>query len=277
MNEARADFAQLPENSWPAAPPPARESWSATTIIFLIGLAFAAHLALIFIFADKKNPVPRAATNVPQLQIADVDNELIALDDPTLFALPHANDFATAFWQRPPADAAKPFGWREPPRYLPVAAHDLGTLLGAFVQTNPPVKFALDFQPPPLFTELASPVFSASPVSSFEIAGDLAERDLLNRLDSPALAADGALPNNLPPLPGNDVIAPSRVQVLADAAGQIISAVLLETSGSATADAKALELARNARFAPAAQMTFGEMIFNWHTLPANAKPSTTLP
>ena len=80
-----------------------------------------------------------------------------------------------------------------------------------------------------------------------------------------------------PPLPGNDVIAPSRVQVLADAAGQIISAVLLETSGSATADAKALELARNARFAPAAQMTFGEMIFNWHTLPANAKPSTTLP
>jgi len=81
-------------------------------------------------------------------------------------------------------------------------------------------------------------------------------------------------PVPVPSLPYNDVIAPSRVQVLVDAAGNVGSAVLLppdnplESAGHYdAADRRALELARAARFAPAPSLTFGRLIFNWHTVP----------
>ena len=65
---------------------------------------------------------------------------------------------------------------------------------------------------------------------------------------------------NLPSLPWNDVIAPSRVQVLVDAAGNVVSAVLLPSDNAAEAagradigDTNALQIARALRFAPASQ------------------------
>jgi hypothetical protein len=70
------------------------------------------------------------------------------------------------------------------------------------------------------------------------------------------------------------VIAPSKVQVLASAAGDVVSAVLLPSDNSAeaaahydAADQRALELASTARFAPAKNLTIGQMIFNWRTIP----------
>ena len=66
----------------------------------------------------------------------------------------------------------------------------------------------------------------------------------------------------------NDVIAPSKVQVLVDEAGNGASVVVLESSGLPEADQRALRLARNLRFAPAPALTFGEITFRWHTLPA---------
>jgi TonB family protein len=63
------------------------------------------------------------------------------------------------------------------------------------------------------------------------------------------------------------VIAPSVVQVLVDPSGDVASTALLESSGFKDADDKALELARAARFAPSSQLTLGELIFNWHTVP----------
>ncbi len=68
----------------------------------------------------------------------------------------------------------------------------------------------------------------------------------------------------------DDVIPPSRVQLLVDQNGNIDSAVLLESSGDDAADQQALGLARALRFAPADKPMFGEIIFNWHTVPASA-------
>ncbi len=82
---------------------------------------------------------------------------------------------------------------------------------------------------------------------------------------------------SVPSLPYNDVIPPSQVQVLVDAAGKVVSAVLLppdnllESAGHYdAADRRALELARAARFAPAPRLTFGRLIFNWHTVPVTS-------
>jgi TonB family protein len=57
---------------------------------------------------------------------------------------------------------------------------------------------------------------------------------------------------------------------LVDPAGNVVSAILLESSTFDAADQRALQLARNLRFAPAPRLMLGEIIFNWHTVPTNA-------
>jgi hypothetical protein len=84
-----------------------------------------------------------------------------------------------------------------------------------------------------------------------------------------------------------DVLTNTVVHVVVDGRGQTISSVLLPPgSGSREADQYALEQARAARFEsiepsgprsppnPTPQLTSGEMIFQWHTLPM---PATNAP
>ena len=113
--------------------------------------------------------------------------------------------------------------------------------------------------------------------STLNLRGDLARRPLLEPLD-------------LTNWPASDLISPSKVQVLVDAAGRVISAALLPPDyvpdymkdaeiHDDNADQRALELARAARFAPGSQITVGQMIFNWHVVPTpatrtNASPKT---
>ena len=248
------------------------EGWSRSRWIFLIAFVLAAHVAFIFIFGTKKQIVSRAVKNVPQLQLADDASELIALDDPTLFALPHANDFASAVWLRTPTNVPPDFRWTVPMNWLTLDAEKLGATFNQFMQTNQFAEFQPDFKPEPQLAEPVLPVESAPPQNStLNIFGELKSRRLLNQV-------------NVPSLPYNDVIAASRVQVLVDPAGNVFSTVLLPSENSAeesgrydVADQRALELARTARFAPAAQLTFGELIFSWHTVPAAATNTNANP
>ena len=100
--------------------------------------------------------------------------------------------------------------------------------------------------------------------TTLQITGELAQRPLLTAV-------------TLPSLPWNDVIAPSKVQALVDPAGNVFSPVLLpsdsalEDAGrSEVGDSNALVIVRSLRFAPAPRLTFGEIIFHWHTVPTNA-------
>ena len=241
----------------PLAEQPPDESWGLTRWIFLIAFVFAAHFAFVFLFGSRKVPVPRAVTNVPQFQLADNSSELIALTDPTLFALPHLDDFAPADWLRPPAITQPSFRWTEPPSFLPPAPESLGMAFVAFVQTNSLATFPLDFKPAPQLTAPEAVIESALPQNStLKFLGALAQRPLQNPIVVPTLA-------------WNDVIAPSRVQLLVDAEGKVVSTVLLQSSEYDVADQKALALARAARFVPATGLMFGELLFNWHTVPTN--------
>jgi TonB family protein len=74
----------------------------------------------------------------------------------------------------------------------------------------------------------------------------------------------------LPSWPYADVLAPSVVQAVVDAPGNVVSTVLLSPSGYDAADQRALELARAMRFTPSSHLTIGRMIFNWHTVPPPA-------
>ena len=187
------------------------------------------------------------------------------MNDPTLFALPHRKDFASAIWL--PAPALKPpsFRWTEPPCELPLSADELGLAFNQFMQTNRFAGFELQLKPPVKLSAPGLPVESAlAQTSTLQIQDDLAQRRLLD-------------PINLPSWPYANVIAPSKVQLLVNEAGDVVSAVLLPPDSGYTAadqydqaDQRALELARAARFAPASRLTVGRMIFNWHTVPPPA-------
>jgi len=241
--------------------PAGKNPWPRSRWLTWIALVFAAHIALIFAFGGRNPIVPRAVKDAPVLNLADAADERLALNDPTLFALPHRRDFASA--SRKQMSVEQPsFRWTEPPSWLPLSAEQLGTVFNEFMQTNSFPGLELQLKP---LLKLSAPGLPIEPVlaqtSTLLSEGDIAQRPLLN-------------PVNVPSLPYNDVIAPSKVQVLVDPVGSVISTVLLPSdnpleaaSHSADADRRALELARAARFAPGPRLTFGRLIFNWHTVP----------
>jgi hypothetical protein len=254
-----------------AGPKPPGEGWSRRRWLTLIALVFAAQVGFIFALGERHFAPPRAVANVPQLTLADSSSELLALDDPTLFVLPHENDFASAVrWQTLVAPQPS-FRWIEPPGELPLAAESLGAMFGRFMQTNQFAQSPPDFKPP---AKLSEPVLPLQPVfanaSTLQIEGDLAQRRLLNETEI-----------HLPSLTFNDVLAPSRVQALVDTEGNVVYAVLLpsenpvETLGRTDkGDTNALAFARSLRFAPAPRLTVGQLIFNWRTVPS---PATNAP
>ncbi|HTX21348.1 MAG TPA: hypothetical protein VMD27_05780 [Candidatus Aquilonibacter sp.] len=267
MNDAPADLAT------PGFAEPKRdEGWPLRRWLLVIALIFTAHVALIFLFGSKKPIAPRAVANVPALKFADDSGNLPALNNPALFALPNPEGFAAAVWQKTPAVEQPSFRWSEPPRSLPLPADSLGTTLSQFVQLNFVAGIPPDFKPPARLSVPALPVEPAfAQNSTLQIEGGLARRKLLSEI-------------NLPSLPNNDVIAPTVVRVLVDAAGSVVSAVVLPPESSLEAagrydpaDQHALELARQLRFAPASQLTFGIIIFNWHTVPLAATNAAASP
>ena len=271
MNDSRADSGSdfNPKDEGLVEPEPrGKGRWTLQRWLMLITLVFVAHVVLIYIFGAKKTAAPAATIphgGVPQLTLANNSSKLIALDDPTLFALPHGNDFAASDvlssnqpsfrWAGPDGELASP------------AVENLGAVFSRFMQTNQFAGFQTDLKPAP---ELSAPglpagMVSALPQSStLRINGDLAQRRLHGEIA-------------LPSLPWNGVAAPSRVQALVDAAGDVVSAVLLpsdnalEAAGRAdVGDEKALQIARSLRFSPSSRATFGELIFNWLTVPLSA-------
>jgi len=261
MNDAAANSPGLAE------PNPPGEGWSRQRWLMVIAFVFAAHVAMVFLFGEKKPVVPRAVTNVPTLRLANEADELLALNDPTLFALPHQRDFASAAWLKLPAVKPPSFRWTEPPRWLPLSADDLGATFGRLMQTNHFASYPLDFRPA---LTLSTPVLPMEPMlpqnSTLSVEGELAHRQLPAQI-------------NLTNWPVADVIAPSVVQVLVDAAGNVISTVLLPPGSGFTAtdqyndaDQRALTIARTLRFTSSPGLTIGRIVFNWHTVP----PETTI-
>ncbi len=264
----RVNFGRHKKES-PVAPPEMRERWSLKRWLFFIALVLAAHVAAIFIFTERKFPVPRTAMNVPHFQLADDSAEIFALENPTLFAQPRAGDLASAGLQIPDVNPPA-FRWSESPHFLPLPAQTLVAAFHQFMQTNAPRKTSFNFKPQPKF---AAPTVSLQPVfaahSTLQMEGELAQRKLVGE-------------TALPDWPYADVIAPSRVQIVVDENGNVISAAALPLNSPLkneirydAADSRALEIARGLRFTPAPQLIVGSVIFNWRTVPPPETNSVT--
>ena len=245
------------------AKPQQKGRWPMNRWLLLIVVVLAAHVALIFTFGGRKPVTPRVASNVPELELDSRSSEWLMLQDPTLFALPSREGFAGAAWLEAPHLEIHVKDWTESPRFLSLLTNKLGATFSQFMQTNRFATFRFELKPPPQFSVPSVPLEPTfARTSTLRIEGDLAQRQLLTAM-------------KLPSWPYADIIAPSRVQVLVNAAGEVISTVLLPSDNptqarDTDADQRALELARAARFAPSSGLTIGRLIFDWHTIAPSA-------
>jgi len=243
--------------------------WIATALIF------AAQVGLLFWFG---NPPATSRIRLPDPPVVHAiprgSEELLALQDPTLFVLPHRDNFSGEAWLKIPAQEFAPTNWTEPALPLPLSPKELGAAFATFMGTNvaprfhPRIGSALDG------ADLGpEPMEAIGNSSTLKVEGDLAHLHLLTLL-------------RLPPQTSADLLTNTVVQVLVDAQGYPFSAVVLTGSGSPAADNDALALAKTVRFEPKQAaalgtvppdtMTLGKLIFEWQTLPpppTNAPPA----
>lgn len=255
--------------------------WTGRRWWLLIALTFCAQLALIFSLGDRSAPRVRRPFPAPRLGIVEGSSrELVALMDPTLFALPHAQGFSGPAWMRIPAVPSRSFEWTEDPRWLALSVERLAKHSEELLETSPigVLNTLASFEP-----ELTSPepsfATSFSQKSTFRLGEGLARRRLKT------------LPE-LPSWPHADILTNTVVKLLIDGTGVSVSTpVLLSSSGLKAADDYALAQASAAQFEPIVRegpgrianalgnLTWGTMIFQWRTLPLSATngPSPNLP
>lgn len=256
--------------------PVASRPWSRRRWWGLVALVFAVQLALIFWLGETSPIRPRLPAPAFTLRLAGIDSaELLALRDPTLFVLPRVQIPPALTWLKPPHLEAPAFAWPESTTHPAPAINQLGTFLNGLVETNhfSPLLPLARPEPRQVLPELAAQSVGAGQ-SVARLEGALAQRRLLAPLDLRSWAS-------------RDILTNSVVQLLVDAEGMPRSVTLLTGSGFPEADQHALDQAKAARFdplsrspadpmpAPTAHLSWGRMVFLWHTLPlspTNAPP-----
>lgn len=256
---------------------PQPQPWLLGRWVTGIGLVFAGQMGLIFWLSIPQHVQARRVPGPPpSLQLAAAGSrELLALSDPTLFALPHREGFSGPAWFNVSNLTFEPFVWTEEPHWLGLDSNELGAAFSKVIERAPasiplPSKATGDESRLP---ELPFP--NPFPTkSSLRLSGDLARRHLSKPLELRSVEYTNILTNSV-------------VQVLLSQDGRPVSCTLLPPgSGWNAADAEALALARSARFQPLSRegpgyqpkpsegLTVGQMVFQWNTI---LVPETNLP
>ena len=250
-------------------PSPSRRRARGLKLWIAIGLVFAAQVGIFFWMGNPPPAKPPQAPAPPVVQMV-ARNELLALQDPTLFVLPHRENFSGDAWLKIPPREFPPTNWTEAARPLELAKEQLGAPFVAFMQTNLPPRFQ-----PRIDSGLDSadaaipPMQPISVPTRLRVEGDLARLRLLT-------------PLHLPPQTNSDLLTNTVVQLVVDSRGNPFSAVVSPKSGNDEVDKEALAYVKAIRFAPpeaaalgtvpADKMITGRLIFEWQTVPSNAPP-----
>jgi hypothetical protein len=259
------------------------ERWSRARWGTMIALALGMQVGLFAFFGVGWPEPPRRAALRPAIGLVldpAVNWSLRfgeAGRDPTVFALVNHRDFSGAAWLNVREREHSLPTWSEPPQWLEPAPNELGRAFLQFAQTNSDYTLQFSEKPAP-HTRVPLPEPRAiSDRSRVRVEGPLAARQ----------------PVTLPPLPSlavTELPADSVVEVLANREGEVISARLARAtparqSDQQQADQRALELARQARFAPLKvaagermpdglqAVAAGRLVFQWHSVePPESEP-----
>jgi len=169
MNSAAESGPAGPAEIIPAAPERAasgKKRWRRSRWVILIALAFGFHVGLVFTFGARKTVIPQAAPRIPRLQLADHINELVTLNDPTLFALPHPMDLMRVLRTETSELPQPSFRWTEPDGWLSLPVENLGGDFNRLMQTNRFAGLELQLKPPLVFGSPALPIEPVLPHAS---------------------------------------------------------------------------------------------------------------
>ncbi len=245
--------------------------WSRRQWCYAIGAAIVIQVGLVFFFDGEPQPRPlplRSPANI----YAAVDpwsaqflDNLSALSDPTLFALPNLKGFSGSAWLRFAPLEHRLSDWTTTPCWLALDQSWLSDSFAALVATNVTEPLLIGDKPLPRPTGLDVPIPNEpfATQSVLRVEGELAGRPLLSSPDLPAWSSSELLSNTV-------------VQLLVDADGYPLATALLAESGSKEADQFALKLATAARFTPLRppdytphprlRLAWGKLICQWATL-----------
>lgn len=259
-----------------------RSLWSPRRWVAMVGIIFAIQLGFIFWLGERKPTRPRDPHYAPVFQLAGSEaSEWLALNDPTLFALPHSQAFSGSPLLVSPAPSSTYFEWTEEPHWLALSVESLGASFARIIPpTQPSPGGAVEFAEP---RRLAPDVFETPlpPASSLHLEGELAGRPLLNLPILPSWPPRFVNPTD------TDMLTNTVVQAMVDREGRPFSVTLLGSSGSSPADDAALSMANQLRFKPLTStvggddnsgtrvlngLALGLLIFEWQTL----APTNTL-
>lgn len=249
-----------------ALEPPA---WTWRRWCLLIALTFGVQVALIFSLGNRSAPRVRPSSPAPKLALENSSTELIALTDPTLFALPHQVGFSGPAWMRIPPVPSRSFELAEEPAWLALPVQQLGNAASSETNQSELLTTIAPFEPEPTGPE---PVFA----TAFRQKSDLRLGEGLERRRLKTII-------KLPSWPHSDFLTNTVVKLFINGDGLPVSTpVLLWSSGLKAADDFALAEASAARFepilnegpgratSPLANSTWGTIVFEWQTLPLSA-------
>jgi TonB family protein len=249
-------------------------AWSRQRWVWTVLLVFSLQGSLFWMLSDTTPGTERRPGSGPTLYLiagtpaeAQLHDSLV-LGDPTFYSLANRRGFSGAVWR----DFLRPRlhlgDWREPDRWLAPRLDTLTATFTSFVRSNAFPTLAIAETPPTRLDRIPVTADLLAVESTLRIDGPLAGRRLMTSI-------------TLETWPAGEWVTNTVVQLAVNAAGEPVSVVLLERSGSKAADQRALELARTARFAPLpgeplppplamAPRTWGELVFQWqvHAPPA---------
>ena len=247
--------------------------WTKRHWVGMVVLIFLVQLILIFWLGERGPARVRPGSGPSVLELAAKPaSEFLELEDPTLFALPHAQSFTGEAWLKVRRIPLKPFEWSEPEKWLELPIEPLGAAFRGFMATNRIASLEMPVMPEPeLVMPEARPLRIPVLHSDVRVRGALSQRRLLTQVVLPSWPPRTNALNEL------DLLTNTVVQLAVNAAGRVVSTTLSDKSGADEADRLALVEARLARFEPVGggeneavtnplgHLMWGEMVFRWAT------------
>jgi len=228
-------------------------AWSRKQFVGFCFLIFAGQIGVIFALHTRQPLRAKIAQVIPMrpggFATNSVGSEIDDLNDPLVFAGAHAQGFSAHAWMKRPQVELAFTNSVAPPQFL------------EFQRPPTEIPVANNFQGPKLELPFVSLAIANEPAKENAV---LAQGPIANR----ALTAKIILPPQI----GPDVSSNTVVQVAVQADGFPFTARIVASSGSRGADLTALQLAKEAQFAPAkgAPLQWGELIFRWQMASTNA-------
>ena len=218
-------------------------------------------LQVLFFWAASK-AVQKKDSPPPPLELASIEDgnllARLALEDPVALSRPNKHGFS-GFWLKTTPEEHRLTQWVPLDIPLPQESNLVENILGHFLEEGPSKKMRSFVKPNPKLTRVSVPLLGMRNSSRLELQGDI--RKLI--MDELVILPSGWLAGKL--------LKESRVQVMVDGEGKVMNGALIQSSGYAPADQKAIDIAlRDISFGKSTnEVVIGDLVFYWHTDPVS--------